>query len=89
MSQSFFDDLEEYVVLATGADRATANRLVHTIVENLNEPVDDYVRRRHRELQDCGYKNSKIWEFLRAELATRPLAPPRFSERQLRRIVYG
>jgi len=47
------------------------------------------VRRRHRELQATGLANLAIFDRIADELASRPVAAPPLSPRQIRRIVYG
>jgi hypothetical protein len=54
-----------------------------------SEPAADYVRRRHRELKARGLTNDGAFEQIAAEIPFRRYAPPEFSLRQLRRIVYG
>jgi hypothetical protein len=81
--------LVERVVTSTGLTTGEAARLVEDVVAYYAETVDDYVRRRHRELQTYGTKNPEIFARIAAELADRVVAAPDLSERQLRRIVYG
>lgn len=83
------DDLLTHVVLATGLSPAEAARLVGDVVSYFAEPVDQVVRRRHSALAARGLRNAEIFPIIRDELARRVVAPPAFSERQLRRIVYG
>lgn len=59
------------------------------VVAWYSEPVADYVRRRHHELQLRGVRNAAAFERIAAELSQRVVAPPELSARQLRRIVYG
>jgi len=54
-----------------------------------NETIEDFVRRRHAELQQRQRKNDEIWPMIAVELGQRRFAAPELSERQLRRIVYG
>jgi hypothetical protein len=81
--------LVERVVTSTGLTSGEAARLVEDVVAYYAETVDDYVRRRHRQLQTHGTRNPEIFARIAAELADRVVAAPDLSERQLRRIVYG
>ena len=81
--------LVAHVVATTGLSPAEAERVIDDVLAFHAEPVEDYVRRRHAELQTYGAKNPEIFARLVDELATRLVAAPRLSERQLRRIVYG
>ena len=81
--------LVAHVVATTGLSPAEAERVIDDVLAFHAEPVEDYVRRRHAELQTYGAKTPEIFARLVDELAARVVAAPRLSERQLRRIVYG
>ena len=82
-------ELVRHVAASTGLPEPTAARVVADVVAFFSETTEDYVRRRHTELQQRGRRNSQIWELITDELARRPVAAGTLSERQLRRIVYG
>ncbi|MEU6641277.1 hypothetical protein ABZ863_01875 [Saccharomonospora sp. NPDC046836] len=82
-------ELVRHVATSTGLPLATATRVVADVLAFFGETAEEYVRRRHRELKHRGLKNDQIWGRVAAELASRPVAAGRLSERQLRRIVYG
>lgn len=64
--------------------------MVLDVLAYFDETTDEFVRRRHRELQaGGGATNPEIFERIAAELPHRAVAPPELSLRQLRRIVYG
>ncbi|GAA3210660.1 hypothetical protein GCM10010468_28770 [Actinocorallia longicatena] len=69
--------------------RGEAARVVADVLAYFGEPVEEYVRRRHAEMQARGLTNDEIFKRVGAELAARRVAPPGLSARQLRRIVYG
>lgn len=73
---------------SAGLSPAEAARVVEDVVAWFAEPVEDYVRRRHGQLKTYGARNPEIFARVAEELAARVVAPPRLSERQLRRIVY-
>lgn len=81
--------LVAHLVASTGLTEAEAVRVVEDVVAFHAEPVDAYVRRRHAELQTYGAKNPEIFRRIAAELASRVVAAPPLTERQLRRLVYG
>ena len=83
------DDLVAHLVRSTPLSPSEASRVVAEVVGYFGEPVPDFVRRRHAELQRRGHTNDHIFAELGAELATWRFAPPPLSPRQLRRIVYG
>jgi hypothetical protein len=81
--------LVRHVVVTTGLGAAEAARVIDDVLAFHHETVEDFVRRRHHELQHRGERNAAIFTILRDELATRPVAAPALTERQLRRIIYG
>jgi hypothetical protein len=82
-------DLVRYLAASTGLPQPTAVRVVADVTTYFNETIDEFVRRRHAELQQRQRKNDEIWPMIAAELDQRRFAAPRLSERQLRRMVYG
>ncbi len=82
-------DLIRHVTTSTGLPQATAARVVADVVAYFDETVDEFVRRRHRELKLRQFKNDQIWSAIEAEMGTRRFGAPALSHRQLRRIVYG
>ena len=81
--------LVDHLVATTGLTTAEAARVVEDVLAFHDEPVEDYVRRRHAELKTHGARNPEIFAHVAEELAHRVVAAPALSERQLRRIVYG
>ena len=81
--------LVAHVVATTALTSAEAARVIEDVVAFHAEPLEDYVRRRHAALKTYGVKNPEIFARLADELTGRVVAPPKLSERQLRRIVYG
>jgi len=85
-------DLEElivYLVRTSRLGRTEVTRLVDEVVAFLDESPEEFICRRHRELQHEGYSNSEIFSRIGAEVARRRFRAPPFTERQIRRIVYG
>ena len=90
MDDTYPQDLISNVAASTGLPEATASRVVADVAAYFSETVDQFVKRRHAELQDKANKrNDDIWPQLEAELASRRFRAESLSERQLRRIVYG
>jgi hypothetical protein len=84
-----FGDLVAYLVRTSRLTRAEATRLVDEVLSVLVERPDEFVRRRHRALQGEGVSNSEIFARLAAELERWRFRAPQYSERQLRRMIYG
>jgi len=90
MSESAeFEDLLIYLVRTTRLSRAEAARLVDDVLTFLDEQPEEFVCRRHRALQGEGLSNSDIFVRLAAELDRWRFRAPAYSERQLRRMIYG
>ena len=83
------DELVEQVSRTTGLALDDARRVVADVLAYFTETTEEYVRRRHRELQTYGARNDEIFARLGAELRHWPVRSPELSARQLRRIVYG
>jgi hypothetical protein len=82
-------ELVEYLIRTCPLSPAEAARVVADVLGYFSEPPEEYVRRRHRELKARGLTNDLAFEQIAAEIPQRRYAPPEFSLRQLRRIVYG
>lgn len=90
MNDSYPPDLIRHIAVSTGLPEATAVRVAADIVAYFEETVEEFVQRRHDELQRRQQKkNDEIWPVIAAELGARRFAAQKLSERQLRRIVYG
>jgi Fe-S cluster assembly scaffold protein SufB len=90
MDETYPQDLISNVAASTGLPEATASRVVADVAAYYGETVDEFVKRRHAELQGVSNKrNDDIWPQLAAELNGRRFRAEQLSERQLRRIVYG
>ncbi|MFI0239052.1 hypothetical protein [Streptomyces sp. NPDC016845] len=83
------EELVDHLTRSTPLGRGEALRVIQDVLAYFDESAEDYVRRRHRELQARGLVNAAIFEQIRADLRYRAVAPPELSLRQLRRIVYG
>ncbi|MFI7382907.1 hypothetical protein [Streptomyces sp. NPDC049813] len=83
------EELVDHLTRSTSLGRGEALRVVQDVLAYFDESAQDFVRRRHRELQSAGLVNAAIFEQITAELRYRAVAPPELSQRQLRRIVYG
>lgn len=81
--------LVDHLRATTGLSETEAARVVDEVVAFYAEPVEAFVRRRHAELKLRGAKNPEIFARIADELASRVVAAPPLTERQLRRLVYG
>ena len=83
------DDLLDHLARTTALGPNEAARVVADILAYFAESTEEYVRRRHGELQARGLTNDRIFERITAELSQRRVRAPELSARQLRRLVYG
>ncbi|WP_327695119.1 MULTISPECIES: hypothetical protein [unclassified Streptomyces] len=83
------DELVDHLMRTTPLARGEALRVIQDVLAYFDETTEDYVRRRHRELQGQGLVNATIFDRIEADLKYRAVAPPELTLRQLRRIVYG
>ncbi|MEU6823560.1 hypothetical protein ABZ921_23230 [Streptomyces atriruber] len=83
------DDLVDHLTRSTPLQRGEALRVVQDVLAYFDETTEEFVRRRHRELQGQGLLNAAIFQQISADLEYRAVAPPELTLRQLRRIVYG
>ena len=66
-----------------------ARHLVDEVLAFLDEPLELFVRRRHRELQRQGLGNADIYRRIATEAGQRLFRAGALSERQIRRLIYG
>ncbi|MGB8945456.1 MAG: hypothetical protein WCD21_35265 [Streptomyces sp.] len=83
------DDLVDHLTRSTPLQRGEALRVVQDVLAYFDETTEQFVRRRHRELQGQGLLNAAIFEQISADLKYRAVAPPELTLRQLRRMIYG
>ena len=89
MPDPFPQDLSRYLAASTGLPPSTAIRVIADVTTYFSETIEEFVRRRHAELQRGQHKNDEIWPMIAAELGVRRFGAPELSERQLRRIAYS
>jgi hypothetical protein len=82
-------ELVEYLARSSSFSPAEAARVVADVIGYFSEVPEDFVRRRHRELKARGLTNDQAFGLIAAEIPHRRYAAPGYSQRQLRRIVYG
>ncbi|HEX3618714.1 MAG TPA: hypothetical protein VHU61_19370 [Solirubrobacteraceae bacterium] len=74
---------------SSGVSRGQAARLVDDVLAYFSETPEEFVRRRHRELQSEGVANATSFTVIARELGQRRVVGPQLSERQIRRVIYG
>lgn len=84
-----FGDLADYLVRTSRLSHPEATRVIDEVLSFLNERPDEFVCRRHRALQGEGLSNDEIFSRIAAELERWRFRAPAYSERQIRRMIYG
>jgi hypothetical protein len=82
-------DLVAYLVRTSRLTPPEAVRLIDEVLSFLAERPEEFVCRRRRALQAEGVPNGEIYARLRDELASWRFRAPEYSERQIRRLIYG
>lgn len=88
-AQEDMGELVEYLARSSRLTPQEAARLVQEVLAFMSEVPEDFIRRRHLALQAQGLSNRAIYLQIGAELAARRFRAPEYSERQIRRIIYG
>jgi hypothetical protein len=83
------DELLAHLEHLTGLGRRQLGRLVDEVTAYFSESLEEFVTRRHAELQRDDVRNQDIFERIERELRARRFASAPLSVRQIRRIVYG
>jgi hypothetical protein len=82
-------ELVDYLARSSRLSPQEATRLVQEVLAFMSEVPEDFIRRRHLALQAQGLSNRAIYLRISEELAGRRFRAPEYSERQIRRIIYG
>jgi hypothetical protein len=77
------------LVATTTLGSESASRVLDDVLALMDETIEQFVARRHVELQRTGLRNDEIFGLLADECASWRFRAPSLSQRQLRRIVYG
>jgi hypothetical protein len=82
-------ELMAYLVRASRLTRSEAVHLFHEMLSFLDERPEEFICRRHRALRAEGVPNAEIYSQVQAELASWRFRAPHYTERQIRRLIYG
>jgi hypothetical protein len=82
-------EIVDRLVATTTLGTDGAVRVLDDVLALMSETIEQFVARRHLELQRDGHRNDEIFGLLTEECASWRFRAPSLSQRQLRRIVYG
>jgi len=83
------DELVDHLAQTTRLSRHEAERIVAEVLEYFSESAEQFVIRRHAELQAEEVRNADIFSRIARELSKRRFAAHALTERQIRRMIYG
>jgi hypothetical protein len=89
MIKNNLDDFKERLSHIIPVDNLDINKLHEEILSFFSESKIDYIKRRHKELQSQGYKNTNIYTIISTEIPNRLFRGQKLSARQLKRIIYN
>ena len=87
--QTELAELVSYLVRSTRLTAPEARRVIDEVLAYMNETPEIFIRRRHFALQSQGLSNAEIFTRLAVELPLRRFRADEYSERQIRRVIYG
>ena len=79
----------EYLLGIADVSERDLEKLAAELHHHWSETVEEYVLRRHRELQRRRVPTRDIYGIIRGELTGRRFSGRPRSERQIRRLIYG
>ena len=85
-------ELSDLVAYLASTGRLTTSEALHVVDEvlaYLDDRPEEFVCRRHRALRAEGVPNKEIYVRLQDELARWRFRAPDYTERQIRRLIYG
>lgn len=82
-------DLLAHLARTTPYPEPAAARLVEEVLAYFSESVEEFVTRRHRQLQAEDLSNDEIFARIAREIEGRRFTAPALSARQIRRLIYG
>ena len=89
LTSSKATDLSDHLCRHSQLSPTDAARLIEEVLAYFDESAQDFIRRRHHELQKTGLANAVIYDLISAEIAERRFVQEPMTQRQIRRTIYG
>lgn len=89
MPDQQYSDLIEHLSRITALSEAQSQQVVAEVLAFFNEDIESFIRRRHREMQQQGFSNTRIFAAVQGELSGRLFPAEQLTERKIRRTIYG
>ena len=84
-----FDELVARLARSTRLSEPETMHLVREVLAYLDDSLEQFVRRRHQELQREGLRNPQIYQRVAEEAERWRFRAEALSTRQIRRLIYG
>jgi len=81
--------LIQHLCNSSSLSATEAARFIEEILHFYGDTTEEFIVRRHRELQQSGMANAEIYAQIARELPNRRYRIAALSERQIRRAIYG
>jgi len=88
-SQSKHFELIQHLCSTRGISTAEASLLIDEVIYYFQETFEQFVQRRHSELQSAGISNARIYKIILSDIDLRLFPATSTNERKIRRIIYG
>jgi len=82
-------ELKSHSIETYNISAGTFDRLHEQFLAFYDQTLEEFVCRRHQELQKAGMKNHEIFWRIQIESTNQRFDVRRLSQRQIRRLVYG
>lgn len=66
-----------------------AEKIIIEILEFFSETEKEFIKRKHKELRELGYKTDKIYNIINSKIENYLFKGNKFSKRKYKRIIYG
>jgi hypothetical protein len=82
-------ELKRHLIETYNISEGAFDRLHEEFLAFYDQTLEEFVCRRHQELQKAGMKNREIFWRIQIESTNQRFEVKRLSQRQIRRLVYG
>jgi len=89
MDQPLPATLIQHLCNRTSLSAQDAEHLIREILHYYDDTADEFIVRRHRDLQLEGLPNAAIYACIKHELSARRFRVSTLTLRQIRRVIYG
>ena len=88
MNKIMLLELKDRLSHIISIEKIDIDKLYNELLSFFSESEQNYIARRHKELQKEKYKNNEIYSILIREIKNHLFVGRKLSERQIKRIIY-